>query len=568
MKELEGKPTYANVMATMSSRSGCGHAIRGSHLRRRFIVSTLAPLFLLVYAPSALAGNAYVADFNSSAVSVINTQTDQPAANPIAVGAGPYAVAITPDAKSAYVTSEVTNDVSVINTQTNQTVGSAIKVGEAPRGIAITPDGRTAYVANYGSKSVSVINTQTNQVVGSPITVGPQPIGIAITPDGRTAYVTNYGSKSVSVIDTQTNQVVGGPITVGEGTFAIAITPDGTTAYVSNNGSGTVSVINTQTNQTVGSAIKVGEAPHGIAITPDGTTAYTANYASNSVSVIDTQTNQVAGSAIKVGEGPVAVAITPHGRTAYVANYASKSLSVIDTQTNQVTGGPITVGDDPASVAVTPDQSPLASFSATAAPAGAATSFDASASRDSDGRIASYTWSFGDGQTGSGGPSTTHAYAAPGTYTVSLTLTDDEGCSTALLFTGQTALCNGTAEATATRIVSVPALTVPAAPATKQPRVRVRCPRSAKPGGCTFKLQVVARKPRRGKGEKARGRSSQPESALATVELKAGQARLVTLKSKPKFAAKLAAAKQVLVRETETIKGKTRTIYRRLKVVH
>jgi YD repeat-containing protein len=45
---------------------------------------------------------------------------------------------------------------------------------------------------------------------------------------------------------------------------------------------------------------------------------------------------------------------------------------------------------------------------------------------DSDGSITSYSWSFGDGTTGSG-VSPTHAYASPGTYTVTLTVTDNLG---------------------------------------------------------------------------------------------------------------------------------------------
>lgn len=54
--------------------------------------------------------------------------------------------------------------------------------------------------------------------------------------------------------------------------------------------------------------------------------------------------------------------------------------------------------------------------------------FDASASNDDDGAIASYRWDFGDGNTGSG-PTPSHVYAAPGVYTVGLTVGDDSGTS-------------------------------------------------------------------------------------------------------------------------------------------
>lgn len=54
--------------------------------------------------------------------------------------------------------------------------------------------------------------------------------------------------------------------------------------------------------------------------------------------------------------------------------------------------------------------------------------FDGSGSYDSDETdvIVAYDWSFGDGQTGTG-MMPEHTYAAPGTYLVTLTVTDDEG---------------------------------------------------------------------------------------------------------------------------------------------
>jgi len=52
--------------------------------------------------------------------------------------------------------------------------------------------------------------------------------------------------------------------------------------------------------------------------------------------------------------------------------------------------------------------------------------FDGSASSDSDGTIDSYSWEFGDGDVDSGA-NVSHTYTANGTYTVSLTVEDNEG---------------------------------------------------------------------------------------------------------------------------------------------
>jgi PKD repeat protein len=78
------------------------------------------------------------------------------------------------------------------------------------------------------------------------------------------------------------------------------------------------------------------------------------------------------------------------------------------------------------------DELPTAAFALTpASPVpGAAVSFNAGAANDPDGSIASYSWTFGDG-TGATSPTpvTSHAYAAPGSYPVTLTVTDSDGQS-------------------------------------------------------------------------------------------------------------------------------------------
>jgi hypothetical protein len=73
------------------------------------------------------------------------------------------------------------------------------------------------------------------------------------------------------------------------------------------------------------------------------------------------------------------------------------------------------------------DEPPTARFTAAAQP-GQTLAFDGSGSRDDDGPLAGYAWDFGDGEAGAG-PSTAHTYAVPGTYHVTLTVT--EGGATA-----------------------------------------------------------------------------------------------------------------------------------------
>jgi PKD repeat protein len=76
------------------------------------------------------------------------------------------------------------------------------------------------------------------------------------------------------------------------------------------------------------------------------------------------------------------------------------------------------------SVTVAPNEAPNAAFTSTVSHLSVA--LDGAASSDPDGTIASYSWSFGDGQTGDG-VTTSHLYASAGTYAVTLTVTDDDG---------------------------------------------------------------------------------------------------------------------------------------------
>ena len=112
--------------------------------------------------------------------------------------------------------------------------------------------------------------------------------------------------------------------------------------------------------------------------------------------------------------------------------------------------------------------------------------------------------------------------------------------------------------------------TVPAGKPVRDLRVRVKCPTGAKPGGCKFTLQgVSAKPPKPGRKGTGHGRAKKPvaETAVAKIKLAPGHSALVTLKPKPKYALSLEAATKIIVRETETVKGITRTTYRTLRLV-
>ncbi len=84
----------------------------------------------------------------------------------------------------------------------------------------------------------------------------------------------------------------------------------------------------------------------------------------------------------------------------------------------------VTVNANKVPVAVASNSAPLTG------PAPLAVAFSSAGSNDPDGTIASYNWSFGDGY-GSSGVNPSHSYTANGTYTATLTVTDNLGAASA-----------------------------------------------------------------------------------------------------------------------------------------
>jgi DNA-binding beta-propeller fold protein YncE/PKD repeat protein len=336
----------------------------------------------------------------------------------------------------------------------------------SPSALAINRAGTRLFVTNAGSNSisrytVSAIGTLT-PVVGATAT-GGGPAGIAITPDGSHVYVANGTDGTISILDGQGAASGLSAVTAGTGVSGLAITPDGTKLYAANTGDDKISGWSIGTDGSLSalpsSPYTTGDGPRGIAISPDGKLLMSADTNGSAVSgfAINSDGSLASRVSSDVVAGVTSVAFSPDGKHTFAAG--SSAVGAYDVSSAGAltvrTGSPVTTNGAHTAVAVTPNQGPEAKVDPVPAPAGSASTFEGGPSSDPDGTVKTYAWDFGDGSSGTGATAT-HTYAQAGSYTVRLTVTDDEDCSTAPVYTGQATLCTGSANATITKTVTIP----------------------------------------------------------------------------------------------------------------
>jgi YVTN family beta-propeller protein/VCBS repeat-containing protein len=295
---------------------------------------------------------AYVVNYGSNTVSVIDTATNQ-VVKTIAVGSGPLSVTAvdTAQRQRVYVSNSLSNTVSVIDPNTNAVIDTiAVSI---PPGVYENPEwGTFEYQHQITEIAASANRLYVNATDGTlrvydttndaKVLVRTDTTGafedLELSPDGTRLYGT--AGTGLTVFNTATMAAV--PVTVGPGSWDVNAA--GNRAEVTNSvGNVAVSPDGKRTYVTYGVTILergVGGQPYGSFVTmPDGTTwMYTGGY--QGVSVVDTDLSsptynkEIARIIVALGVGDLAVG----GGNLYVTNSDEKSVTVIDTATNRIVG--------------------------------------------------------------------------------------------------------------------------------------------------------------------------------------------------------------------------------------
>jgi len=392
----------------------------------------------------------------------------------------PSAVVIGADAKSLYATLPTGVRHYRISAAGDLTDPVTVAAGTDPAAVAVSPSGTRLYVANKGSDSISRFAIGPDGSLSAAVTgsngdaTGPD--ALAFTPDGRFLYVANATPGTISIYSVAADgslSPIGVPAQPGETSApaALAMAPSGTSLYATLTGENKVAAwsIDAATGalQPIGQ-YETGAGPRGIAIAPDGKLLLVANQGDGTVSRFTVAAGGVLAArqdAAPALTGAQSIAISPGGNHAYVggaSSVAAYDLSAAAVLTPR--GAALTTNGAHGSLAITPNIGPQAKLDPTPAPAESSSGFQGGGSTDEDGSVSRWLWDFGDGTTAEGA-AVTHKYANQGAYTVRLTVTDDEGCSTTSTYTGQAYTCVGNEYATATRVLEIAARSVAITPA-------------------------------------------------------------------------------------------------------
>ncbi len=333
-------------------------------------------------------------------------------------GAGPDSLVFDNANGNLYVGDGNNFHISVINGATNANVSfvDMTKTAGNLGGLALDTSDGTLYIVSYDNQSMFTFNTASNAVATQfypePLSSGSVPYSACFDPASGELYVvqtSSFGSSVPSdiVVDSTPGNTFVTNFSTASGSGGCVYDSSNKDIYVA--GGGTVSVFNAVTNAFLTNVtFPSGTAPTGITFDSQNGYLYTSD-SSNAVSVINGATNQLLGS-IPVGATPMGIGWDSSNGDVYeVSNGNGGQGTVYVINPSATSGGNPTISSFTASP--------------TTIPLGGSTYLNVSVS----GGTSPYSYAYQGLPIGCGDistPSLPCSPTSPGTYSVSVTVTD------------------------------------------------------------------------------------------------------------------------------------------------
>ncbi|MDN3497539.1 PKD domain-containing protein, partial [Planococcus sp. APC 4015] len=318
------------------------------------------------------------------------------------------------------VISAITTDLAVaFDASTSSDVDNAIAAYEWNFGDGATATGAVAN-HTYAAAGTYEVSLKATDALGASTTI-TQEVTVLSANSLPVAAFTTSADRLTLAVDGSTSTDADGTVATYSWAFGDGAVASGATSSHTYAAAGTYTVVLTVTDDRGGSSTTQQDVTVTIPANQVPTAAFTAQVtnlgaAFNAGSSIDSD-GSIVSYGWDFGDGTTGTGVTPSH------NYsAAGTFSVVLTVTDD--RGGVATSTQTVTTSLAANQLPTASF--TNSVTSLTASFDAAASADTDGTIASYAWDFGDGATGSGAQAS-HAYDAPGAFTVTLTVTDDRG---------------------------------------------------------------------------------------------------------------------------------------------
>jgi len=269
----------------------------------------------------------------------------------VALGGGPFGVAITPDGKYSFVPTG--NDVAVLNNDSGSPAPTpvvTIPAEGAKKDDAITSDGK--YVLAAAGSGAYVISVATAEA-GDPGAVlgtltspgGKGAVGVSISPDDRFAFITLQNSAEMAVFNLQSSFAGGfgqsgfvGMVPLGQSPIGMAQSPNGRWLYVTTeNTAGKLYVLSlsraeTDPQDAVVQAAAAGCSPARVIVSADGNDVWVTDRDSNalvafSAAKLLTKPSESLIARVNVGQTPIGLTFIKGGNEIMVADSNLKSVA-------------------------------------------------------------------------------------------------------------------------------------------------------------------------------------------------------------------------------------------------